>query len=79
MANTPNPTADDKLCTALSAAKIRGPEIASLLHSAYHDGMYLPTGRIAERIADARRGAEALLAAIVTAQEARDQAQSEAA
>lgn len=63
-------TPDEKLSHALAQAKIRGPEIAALLHSAFHDGAYLPEGRVAERIHDARLNAERLLLAIAEAEEA---------
>lgn len=63
-------TPDEKLSHALAQAKIRGPEISALLHSAFHDGAYLPEGRMAERIHDARMNAERLLLAIAEAEEA---------
>lgn len=63
-------TSDEKLSHALAQAKIRGPEIAALLHSAFHDGAYLPEGRVAERVHDARVCAERLLLAIAQAEEA---------
>lgn len=63
-------TPDEKLSHALAQAKIRGPEIAAQLHSAFHDGKYLPEGRVAERIHDARLSAERLLLAIAEAEEA---------
>jgi len=60
---------DDRLCSALTQAKILGPEIAALLHSAYHDGVYLPDGRVAERITEARKGVEKLLVAVLAAEQ----------
>lgn len=63
-------TPDEKLSHALAQAKIRGPEISALLHSAFHDGAYLPEGRVAERIHEARLNAERLLLAIAEAEEA---------
>lgn len=63
-------TPDEKLSHAVAQAKIRGPEIAALLHSAFHDGAYLPEGRVAERIHEARVCAERLLLAIAQAEEA---------
>lgn len=63
-------TPDEKLSHALAQAKIRGPEIAAQLHSAFHDGKYLPEGRAEERIRDARVSAERLLLAIAQAEEA---------
>jgi hypothetical protein len=62
--------ADTRLCTALSSAKLHAPEIAALLHSAYHDGHCLPEGRVEERIRDARERAEKLLVAILAAEQA---------
>lgn len=63
-------TADEKLSHALAQAKIRGPEISALLHSAFHDGAYLPEGRMAERIRDARENVERLLVAVLAAEQA---------
>lgn len=63
-------TPDEKLSHALAQAKIRGPEIAALLHSAFHDGAYLPEGRVAERIRDARENVERLLVAVLAAEQA---------
>ncbi len=64
--------ADDKLCTALAKAKHLSPEIIGLLHSAYHDGHHIPDGkeRVAERIKDARRHIEAMMVAILAAEQA---------
>ena len=62
--------ADNKLCNALSAAKISGPEIIGVLHSAYHDGYCLPKGYVADRIKEARERAEKLLVAILAAEQA---------
>jgi len=62
-------TPDEKLSHALAQAKIRGPEISALLHSAFHDGAYLPDGRIAERIRDARENVERLLVAVLAAEQ----------
>jgi len=63
-------TPDEKLSHALAQAKIRGPEISALLHSAFHDGAYLPEGRAAERIRDARENVERLLVAVLAAEQA---------
>lgn len=63
-------TADEKLSHALAQAKIRGPEIAALLHSAFHDGRYLPEGRAEERIRNARESVEKLLVAVLAAEQA---------
>jgi len=61
---------NDTLCTALSLSKLYAPEIAALLHSAYHDGYCLPEGRVEERIRDARERAEKMLVAILAAEQA---------
>lgn len=63
-------TPDEKLSHALAQAKIRGPEISALLHSAFHDGRYLPEGRMEDRIRDARESVEKLLVAVLAAEQA---------
>lgn len=62
-------TSDDKLCLALAKAKHLCPDVIGSLHSAYHDGLHLPEGYVADRIKDARERVEMLLVAVLAAEQ----------
>ena len=64
------PSFDDRLCSALSAAKFRGAEIIGLLHAIYHDRQHIPPRYVTDRLSEARSQAEHIMVAIVAAEQA---------